>query len=241
MRAEGGKAEAETINIRYHFTMKDGKEEDINLHLHEKTLDLMNDIPESLPEWTKINFHQCPHCPLDVQQYTHCPIAVHLVKIIELLKSLLSYDQLHVDITTPQRHVSREASAQKAVSSLMGLIMATSGCPHMEFFKPMARFHLPLASVEETIYRATSMYLLAQYFLQKEGKKADMELEGLKTIYRDIKIINDSMAARLRNISDKDVALNSLVILDIFAQTLPFAIEESLEDLRYLFSSYFKE
>jgi hypothetical protein len=163
------------------------------------------------------------------------------VKINELLKSLLSYDEIHVDITTPQRHVSRETSAQKGVSSLMGLIMATSGCPHMEFFKPMARFHLPLSSVEETIYRATSMYLLAQYFLQKEGRKADMELEGLKKIYHNIKIINESMAGRLRAISDKDVALNSLVILDIFAQTLPFAIEESLEDVRYLFSSYFKE
>jgi len=221
--------------------MKDGKEEIIDLRLHEKTLDLLNDIPENLPAWTKINFHQCPHCPLDIQKYTHCPVAIHLIKMIELLKSLLSYDEIHVDITTPQRHVSRETSAQKGISSLMGLIMATSGCPHMEFFKPMARFHLPLSSVEETIYRATSMYLLAQYFLQKEGRKADMELEGLKKIYRNIKIINESMAGRLRAISDKDVALNSLVILDIFAQTLPFAIEESLEDVRYLFSSYFKE
>jgi hypothetical protein len=33
--------------------------------------------------------------------------------------------------------------------------------------KPMARFHLPLASEEETIYRATTMYLLAQYFLRE--------------------------------------------------------------------------
>jgi hypothetical protein len=221
--------------------MHDGKEEVIDLRLHEKTLDLLNDIPENLPPWTKINFHQCPHCLLNIQEHAHCPIAVHMVKIIELLKSLLSYEEIHVDIITPQRRVSRDTSAQKAVSSLMGLIMATSGCPHMEFFKPMARFHLPLASIEETIYRATSMYLLAQYFLQKEGKKADMELEGLKNIYRNIKIINESMAGRLRAISDKDVALNSLVILDIFAQTLPFAIEESLEDVRYLFSSYFRE
>lgn len=221
--------------------MKDGKEDIIDLRLHDKTLELMNDIPEDPPAWTRINFHQCPHCPLDIRKYPYCPIAVHLIKIIELLKSLLSHDEIHVDITTPQRQVSRETSAQKGVSSLMGLIMATSGCPHMEFFKPMARFHLPLVSVDETIYRATSMYLLAQYFLQKEGKKADMELEGLEKIYRNIKIINESMATRLRDISDKDVALNSLVILDIFAQTLPFAIEESLEDVRYLFSSYLKE
>ena len=231
----------ETICIRYHFRMKDGKEEIIDLRLHEKTLALSNNISEPLPSWTNINFYQCPHCPLNIQEHTHCPIAAHLVKIIELLTTLLSYDIIHVDITTPQRRVYQETSAQKGISSLMGLIMATSGCPHMEFLKPMARFHLPLASAEETIYRATSMYLLAQYFLHKEGKRTDMELEGLKKIYHNIKIINESMARRLREISDKDVALNSLVILDIFAQTLPFAIEESLEDVRYLFSSYFKE
>jgi hypothetical protein len=34
------------------------------------------------------------------------------------------------------------------------------------------------------------------------------------------------------------VALNSLTILDIFAQTLPFVIEESLEEVRYLFTPY---
>jgi Domain of unknown function (DUF6901) len=235
-----GRKMDEMMHIRYHFKMKNGEEEIIDVSLHEKTLNLMNDIPENPASWTKINFHQCPHCLLDIRKYIYCPIAVHLMKMIELLKNFLSYEEIYVDVTTPQRSIYRTTSAQKGLSSLMGLIMATSGCPHMEFFKPMARFHLPMASIEETIYRAASMYLLAQYFLHKEGKKADMELEGLKKIYQDIKIINESMAERIRNISDKDVALNSLVILDIFAQTLPFAIEESLEEFRHLFSSYFK-
>ena len=108
----------------------------------------------------------------------------------------------------------------------------------MDFFKPMARFHLPLASAEETIYRATSMYLLAQYFLKKEGQEVDLDLAGLKEIYSNIRIINETMARRLRAISEKDVALNSLVILDVFAQTLPFVIEESLKEVRYLFMPY---
>jgi hypothetical protein len=94
-------------------------------------------------------------------------------------------------------------------------------------------------NAEETVYRATSTYLLAQYFLQKEGEKADMELEGLKRIYSNIRIINESMAERLRAVGEKDVALNSLIILDMFAQTLPFAIEDSLEEIRHLFKPYF--
>ena len=120
----------------------------------------------------------------------------------------------------------------------MGLIMATSGCPHTSFFKPMARFHLPLASADETIYRATSMYLLAQYFLRKQGQETDLELEGLAKIYHNIQLINKALAERLRAITDKDSAINALILLDIFAQTLPYAIEDSLEEVRYLFTPY---
>jgi hypothetical protein len=76
----------------------------------------------------------------------------------------------------------------------MGLIMATSGCPSLSYLKPMARFHLPLATAEETVYIATSMYLLAQYFLQKEGHKADLNLEGLLEIYHNIELINQAIA-----------------------------------------------
>jgi hypothetical protein len=232
------KHEMETINIRYLFKLPENKQEVIDIHLHPETLDLMNAIPEKLPDWTKLDFHQCPNCPLTPETRQHCPIAVHFVKLLGIFESLLSYDTIHVDIITPQRVINKETSAQKGVSSLMGLMMATSGCPPMDFFKPMARFHLPLASAEETIYRATSMYLLAQYFLKKEGQEVDLDLVGLKEIYSNIKIINEAMAGRLRAISEKDVALNSLVILDVFAQTLPFVIEESLKEVRYLFMPY---
>ena len=57
------------------------------------------------------------------------------------------------------------------VFSLIGIYMVTSGCPIMDKLRPMARFHLPFASTEETIYRAISTYLLGQYFLEQKGKK----------------------------------------------------------------------
>lgn len=230
----------DTINIRYLFRLPDSRQEIIDLHLDARTLNLLNALPEELPSWTKLYFHQCPNCPLKVEYSTHCPVAAHFVKLIETFESLLSYDTVHVDIITSQRVVSRDTSAQKGVSSLMGLIMATSECPHTAFLKPMARFHLPFADAQETVYRATSMYLLAQYILKVDGKTADLELEGLKKIYLNVQIINEAMAARLRAISEKDVALNSLVILDAFAQTVPFVIEDSLEEIRHLFAPYLR-
>jgi hypothetical protein len=48
--------------------------------------------------------------------------------------------------------------------------------------------------------------------------------------------VNGASAQRLRDATANDSSVNAIVILDSFAQIVPFAIEESLEELRYLFS-----
>lgn len=124
---------------------------------------------------------------------------------------------------------------------MMGLVIAACGCPHTAFFKAMGRFHLPLASNEETIFRATSMYLLAQYFLKRAGHSADLELEGLTKIYHNIQLVNVAIAKRLRATSMSDSSINAIVILDNFAKNLPYAIEKSLKDLRHLFLPFLEQ
>lgn len=120
----------------------------------------------------------------------------------------------------------------------MGLVIASSGCPHTAFFKPMARFHLSLSNGEETAYRVTSMYLLSQYFMKKEGKQADFSLQGLTQLYENVQQVNCAIAERLRAASEADSVLNAIVILDTYAQTVPYMIEDSLDNIRYLFFPY---
>lgn len=229
----------ENVAIRYCFTLADGSQEVYDLELDGQNLELVGNIPESLPSWTDLDFHECPHCPLPIDTHPHCPLAVRLVSIVEPFDRLLSYDKIHVDVITEERSISQDTTAEQGIGSLMGLVIATCGCPHTAFFKPMARFHLPLASEDETIYRAASMYLLAQYFLKKEGHNADLELKGLMKIYDNIQVVNSSIAKRLRAATEKDSSLNAIVLLDMYAKTLSYAIEESLEEVRYLFSPFF--
>jgi hypothetical protein len=228
----------QTVDIHYIFKFRDKSQKHARLCLNPQTLNLIADIPEKLPTWTNLDFHQCPNCLLTIQASPKCPVAVHLVKLLEFFENLQSYDIILVEIMTPERIIFRETSAQKGLSSLIGLIMATCGCPHTVFLRPMARFHLPFANALETVYRATSMYLLAQYLRRKQGLDADLELEGLKKIYSNIQLINVAMSERLRAITDKDIALNALVILDSFAQFVPFSIDESLDEIRHFFTSY---
>ena len=229
----------ENATIQYRFTLADGSQMVYDLELDGQNFELVGNIPETLPSWTNLDFHECPHCPLPIDTHPHCPLAVRLVSIVEPFDRLLSYDKIRVDVVTEERSISQDTTAEQGISSLMGLVIAASGCPHTAFFKPMARFHLPLASEPETTYRAASMYLLAQYFLKKEGQDADLELKGLKKIYDNIQIVNASTAKRLRAATEKDSSLNAIVMLDMFAKSISYAIEESLEQIRHLFSPFF--
>jgi len=226
----------EPIAVRYTFTMNDGSHEIFNIKLDHETLDSIDNSPKTLPEWTKLEFHKCAHCPKQNEPY--CPLAVSLVNIVNRFNRLISYDKIHLDVETKERFISQNTTAQKGISALMGLVIASSGCPHTDFLKPMARFHLPLASRDETVYRATCMYMLAQYFCHKEGSSGDFDFKGLIKLYRNLENVNMAIAERLNYASKSDSTVNALILLDIFNKTLPMAIDTSLEQLKYLFKAY---
>jgi len=165
-------------------------------------------------------------------------VAVRLPPLIEMANHLRSYDRITVEVEISERRVIQETTAQRALSSLLGLVMATSDCPNTVYLRPMARFHLPLASEEETEYRAASMYLLAQYFLHREGHAVDWTLSGLTKIYHELQRVNIAMADRIRAASGQDTATNAIVLLDIFAKGVPYTIEDSMKEFQYLFAAY---
>jgi hypothetical protein len=226
--------------IRYCFRMADNSRLDFKWELKPPDLGLKGNIPEQLPAWTKLDFHQCSNCPLTVVTHLYCPLAANIVNVVQQFDGLISYEKVRIEIVTKERRISQRTTVQKGISSMLGLVIATCGCPHTEFFKPMARFHLPLASKEETVFRATSMYLLAQYYLKKECRIADFEFEGLTRIYHNIQIVNLAIAERLRAAAITDSSINAIVILDSYAQALPLAIEKSLAEIRPLFLSFLK-
>jgi hypothetical protein len=227
------------INIQYAFKIDGKRFEIIDLQLDPQTLDLLNSPCEDLPFWTQLDFHQCPHCPLDPLKFQVCPVAATLVDIVDRFEDVMSYDELDLEVTTTARHVFQHTTAQRGISSLLGILFPSSGCPHTVFFKPMVRFHLPLATEEETIFRASSMFLLAQYYLRERKTAGDLKFDGLKQIYEKMNMVNMNVAERLRNASCTESSVNAIVLLDAFAHTIPLLIEEQLYELRHLFTPYF--
>ena len=227
----------DTFTIHYCFTLKNNEKKKFSLEIDSQRIELINNIPDKLPSWALLDFHKCPHCPLPTNTHSHCPLCANIVTIVEQFEGVKSFDELQLEVVTADKVIFQETTAQRAIGTLMGLVSATSGCPHTVFFRPMARFHRPLAR-EETVYRAVSMYLVAQYFLQQNGEQIDMSLNGLKDIYHNLNIVNQSLVKRFRSFSKTDISANAIILLDVYASTIPSIIEKSLEDIRYLFEPY---
>lgn len=226
------------ISYEYRFLFEDGREEDFDIHLDAATLEPLDPITEYPRDWTRLESHKCSNCPLDELEYPLCPLAVRLQPLVDRMGGVTSIDNVDVTVTVYERNVTRSATAQEAISSLMGIITATSGCPHMVFFKPMARFHLPFANTRETFYRAASMYMLGQYYRWQAGKSVDMELEGLLDFYSQVATVNHGIAERLRAERREDGTVNAIVLLDMFVKSMPVLIKETLDEFKPLFQPY---
>lgn len=229
----------EELIYTYIFNLGNGKEKEFRVRLDSETLNCIQPKETVNPEWTRLEYAKCRNCPLTSSQNEFCPIAVNLVGPITFFKDSISYEKADVLVKTKERDIFAKTTIQKGLSCLIGIYMTTSGCPIMEKLKPMVYQHLPFASPEETIYRATSMYLLGQYFLNKEGKTPDWELKGLVKIYEEIRIVNQDICKRLRDAANEDASVNAVIILNVFADMLPFSIERGLNKLKHLFSPYF--
>ena len=229
------------IQIQYTFDLGNGRDEVFDIHLDPESMEIIGQPQEELPEWTALDFHKCSHCPFSSDTHPHCPLAVTLIQVIGRFNNVVSHNEIKLTVVTNERQVFQETTAQKGISSLVGLLFAVSGCPHTAYFKPMARYHLPLSSENETYYRATGMYLLAQYFRHSIGKQADLELEGLKRIYKNLHKLNTMVAERIRSATRSDSSVNAVVLLDMITNLMPFILDDQLVKIRHLFDSYLQE
>ncbi len=230
-------ADSNTYSIEYEFSFEDGAVKKFLIKLDQETISIVYPKPTDFPDWTILEKEQCECCPLTSEQTPYCPIALNIAELVEEFKDYFSYDNCLVRCFTQERTYEKKTSVQEGLFSIMGIIMATSDCPVMSFLKPMARFHLPFSTIQETMVRSTSMYLLRQYFEHKKGEKPDLDMEKLDQHYEKVQKVNKGILARISNLAQKDADRNALIILNSLAQLFAVEIDDNLTSVYYLFDT----
>jgi len=188
------------------------------------------------PPWTLLTFNQCSNCPLSAAEHSHCPVALDLEEIVTRFRGLLSFQEVTVNVHTPERTFSKRCDVQTGLRSLLGLVMATSGCPILGRFRSMAYYHLPFANVEETLFRTVGSYLLKQYFIRKAGGEADLELRGLARFYDEVQEVSQAFKERVDAASEKDANMNAIGTLILLGMVVSSSLDEQLRELQAQFT-----
>jgi hypothetical protein len=216
--------------IRYCFAFADGEREEFHVDEQAPAAAPLRSS-KGLPIWMDLDTHRCPHCPLPRNQHVVCPAMNAIAPTIQLFDRRASTDLC--DLTVSQNDVTHQAHTpvQNAVRALIGLQFALSACPTLSRLRPLARFHAPLSSADETVFRVFGMYMLEQYLRQTQGERPDWHLDGLHALYHDIHTVNNRLAARIRDASHKDATVNGVVILDALAHVVEHNIHTRLAEL----------
>jgi len=225
-----------TLNIKYTL-LSSNLDFTVNLVFDKEDFSLQRPEPGG-KDWTRLAFYKCSHCPLDEKDYQFCPLAGAIDSVISPLHSLLSYDEVHARVEYQNRTVSADITVQRALSSLLGLIIPASGCPHTRYLRPMSRYHLPFADTEETIYRATTMFLMAQYFIHRKSGCIPTDFSRLGIIYNNLHIVNTQICNRLRVFCENDSPLNAITILDMLTMSMQSALKHDLDKFAPYFSAF---
>ncbi len=231
---------SDDFEIRYQFRFPDNSTRDFLFKLDKESLALKSEVDTSkLPEWTQLDHHKCSNCTLKSEDNPFCPIAKEYHYILDSFKASFSFEEVKVIAKVPERVYFKETSLQSGISSMIGIVNVTSGCPVLSTLRPMVRYHLPFASAEETTFRSASVFLLKKYLMSKnKSVLPKIDWQELADELEQVSIVNLGLASRIKNMSSGDANINSLLILDGFAKITGFTLENGVEELKYLFEDH---
>jgi hypothetical protein len=230
------------FRFHYHFQFPDNSVKDYLIALDPNSLSLLReDVDREPAHWTRLEFEQCRCCPLTPDVHPWCPIALNIMELVHSFKDLFSYHDCSVTCEAAERSYTKKTSVMEGLSAIFGVIMATSDCPVMEFLKPMARFHLPFSTIEETTVRTASMYLLAQYFRYKDQPGMKFDFKILENHYAKVQQVNEGLLKRITGVNSEDADKNAIITLHSLSQFLSMEIDYSLGGLESIFAGRYSE
>ena len=216
--------------ITYQLQRENGKECRFEVDI-ERAERMFEQNDEDHPDWTRLSCNQCPNCPFDATEYLYCPAAIEIEEIANHFAETTSIERTDVWVHTAERSFFKNVDMQSALKSLFGLIMASGPCPILSRLKPLAHFHLPFATLQETIHRLVGTYLINQYIKHDEGLAADWELEGVEELYRELKVVNLHLMKRIRIASKEDASINAIQTFISIASIVEMGVEDIVEKM----------
>lgn len=218
-------------SITYRFTFGDGSSLEHRIEMDPATLSMLPGGDSAIPAWAERFRCSRPRCDSG-----RCLLCAGIACLVERFRDKVSYETCSITVFTRERRYAKETDMQSGLFSILGLCMATSDCPYLAFLKPMARFHMPFSTMEETAFRAAGSFLLRLHF-EGRGIAPGEDFHELVEAYKEVSRVNREVVGHIRQQFERDseANANAIIMLDVLAQNFSLFLEENLAALRPLF------
>ncbi|EQC49893.1 hypothetical protein M899_2615 [Bacteriovorax sp. BSW11_IV] len=190
-------------------------------------------IPKDLEEMARLDFCKCTHCPYSEKEFKYCPVFRNITQVVNDFKNHNPHEVVTASVEFNGRKVETKDELHVPLTSLVGLLMASSECEYFDFLKPMAKTHQPFSTYEETLIRVVSFYFLNRFLC---GHTLDWNIQELRKQYQDLEKVNAGILERIKAIKDgAEAEAEAVLVLDSFIKNFSWEYELNLDDLKEFF------
>ena len=136
--------------VQFSFDVEDHKD------LDPRELNSRSD----LPDWVKLEFHQCTICPYKSENITFCPAAFELQDVILQCSDCISYERVELSRIAEGGTVTTETDMQKALFAVIGEKAISSACSVLNIRQWSLDYYTILTTPQNLFYRSISSYLM---------------------------------------------------------------------------------
>ncbi len=204
---------------------EDGSEENFFIEL-TKSGTFVVPNKDAACDWTHLDFHKCPCCPLTSENDEYCPAAESIESTLLRLKDRYSYEKVTATvIDSAKRSTIVRWQLQEVGSTFVQLAVFSSSCPIGRQFKPLVRDLRPFSTNDEL-----SKHLISKILLKHRGKMEECEQDIIGKM-EPLRMVFSHLAKRLSGVMEGDAIANSIVRLDAFALNVSLLMEEVFGEL----------
>ncbi len=215
---------------RYQIKSETGEQISFNVQNH-KDLDPQElNSYSDLPDWVKLEYHQCPICPFNSENITFCPAAFEMQDVIHQCSSCISTERVELSRIAEEGTVTTETDMQKALFAVIGEKAISSACSVLNSRQWSLDYYSILTTPENLFYRSISSYLMRQYFASPG--KCDPDLKGHLDYLDEVIDIFGNLLQRIRGKSSQDASNNALGSIVMSAQLLRHQRDDWLDELK---------
>ncbi|NOY68627.1 MAG: hypothetical protein GXP53_03935 [Deltaproteobacteria bacterium] len=185
---------------------------------------------EVIPGWALLKHHQCPNCPLALDNYKYCPLCTTLYPLFSYLSDVASTDETRITIKEALFSTQIKLTAQEAIPLILPQLTILSGCPHWRFNRWAYRYFSYSSDYKFWVFKALAIALVRELVAGGKFPEKEEIIEKVRHRLAGLKVTVESLRKRITGEMEDDAGLNALVSGSSLVSLLEISVDECLAE-----------